>query len=165
LQNRVTIKIFYGKLINISPVDIETEDGVASFGKKYTFEVFEKWKGGDSREVDFYQMTIGCNFHFDDDYGESEKEGTNWIVSLEKRKFPWIEFPTELTDSVYYTTLCSLNFSEEEEGFELLKSKLDQFFPNKIQLESQSYDWRKIQIIAFIIIAFTLGLFFGKIFK
>jgi len=157
-------EIFYGKLIDVFPVDIETEDGVASYGKKYTFEVFEKWVGNNSRIVEFFQISIGCNFHFGIS-NEYEEVGSNWIVSLKKENFPWIEYPSQLQDSVFTTNLCDLNMKEKDEGFGILKTKLNQFFPNKITLESKPNNYRTIQIITLVVVAFLLGLIFGKKFN
>jgi len=157
-------EVFYGKLVNISPVDIEDEDGIAGYGKRYTFEVFEKWIGDNSRHIDFFQISIGCNFHFSDDsYYDYEQEGSKWIVSLEKKSLPLIEYPTELKDSVFYTNLCDLNISEKGEDFKILKSKLDKLFPNKIKIESKPINWQRIKIISLIFLTFLLGFLFGKL--
>jgi hypothetical protein len=145
-------EIFLGKLVRIDSLELEMSGGDFLGAKAFRFRVLEKWVGNIENEVEFYQISIGCDTDF-------ERKDSVWIVSLRNSLLPFLE---SSEDSLLITDLCSMNINQLDKEFDVFYKQLNQLFPNEIKLKNEQPQSPNLLHLGLISITLILGFIFGK---
>lgn len=153
-------EIFFGRLIEIREVEAFQDADDRSHTRIWValFEVEKKWKGNNDKYVEVFQSNTSCDFAFD-------FPSQAYIVFAKYGEI--IEWDSTKSYKGLGTWLCARNADAStynlwtEYGFDD-RDKLDQKYPDQIELTGFNIDWDYV-LVGLII--FLIGLVAGRVIK
>ena len=152
-------EIFVGKIIKAERYEIgrykheEGDEEEIDYGWKYLFEVEKKWKGSSDKLITIYHHGSTCDTYFDiyayrylvyasRDRGKEKAVG---VTSFGKPK------------KLLSTWLCARNIDAFQGWFSSDTTKLNQIFPNSVQLKTPNPYLKWIWSLILILILLDFG--------
>lgn len=151
-------EIFEGKIVAIEKFNYPLNEGYVLDGVEITFEVSKKWKGTPKSKLHIYQEISTCyyNFSINDKWIILSSLGDlTYFYDADNKKY--------LSKNVLLTDQCFPIFKKSDKDFKRIEKRLNNFFPNEIQLKNEQSYLQRFIITTCITTALILGFIFREI--